>query len=371
MTGAPRSPGLLFALMLALQTACVSADEFPAAPPADAAPQAEAAKDPTDGCRDEAPAEQPVLEAVRAGLQRGVCSTARFIDRLFGGEHEYSEYEDESNGRAGLALEWNEQDDFGIDGRFRASVALPALDERVSAMLGRAPRDEFVADELARVGSFGASFSDDEPADWFAGIGYRMHRGRDSRFDLGAGVGLESPLNPYVNARYRKYFYRPDNVLLTLRSTLFWENDEGLGLTQAFDADKVIGRDHLLRWGNSLRISQETEGVRWRSRLALYQAIDYRRAMRYDLRIRGETDGTEPDLYGFRMAHRRSMWRDWLFVEFGTGVFWADGPEPEDRCHGCIEATVGFEILFGEAYDRVLRREERRTEVEERLEVKP
>ncbi len=365
MTGDLRSPGLLLALMLASPAFQAFADEPVATPPPEAAPQPEAAKERYDGCRDPQPAEQPALESVRAGLQRGVCSTARFIDRLFGGEHEYSEYEDESNGRAGLALNWNEQNGFDVDGRFRASVDLPALDERLSAMLGRASRDEFVADELARVGSFGASFSDDEPADWFAGFGYRMHRGRDSRFDLGAGVGLESPLNPYVNARYRKYFYRPDNVLLTLRSTLFWENDEGFGFTQAFDADKVLGRDYLLRWGNSLRISEETEGVRWRSRLALYQAIDYRRAMRYDIRIRGETDGTEPDLYGFRMAHRRSMWREWLFIEFGTGVFWADGPESEDRCHSCLEATVGFEILFGEAYDRVLRREEQKTEAEE------
>jgi hypothetical protein len=361
MGGLASAPVAMVALLLAMpatiaaQTADVLAQTVEEKAPT--AEEKEADEEPS--CRDETPAEQPALETMREGLQRGVCSTARFVDRLFGGEHEYSEYEDQNNGRAGLTAGWNKLDDFSGALRFRASVALPALNERFSATVGRASRDEFVSDELNGTGALGASFSTDEPADWFAGLGYRMKRGRDSRFDLGAGVGIGAPLNPYVNARYRRYIYLRNQLLLTLRSTPFWEYKEGFGFTQGFDLDHVLGRDYLLRWGNILRISEETEGVRWRSRLALYQAIDYRRAMRYEVRIRGETDGTQPDLYGFRATHRRSMWRDWVFVEFGAGVFWADGPEPSDRCDGCLDVLLGFEILFGEAYDRALRRQER------------
>ena len=40
--------------------------------------------------------------------------------------------------------------------------------------------------------------------------------------------------------------------------------------------------------------------------LALYQAIDYKRAMRYEAFVRGETDGAQPDLYGMAITHRRS-----------------------------------------------------------------
>ena len=315
--------------------------------------------DDTNPCRGESSTDTEGLDAMRAGLQRGVCSTARFVDRLFGREHEYSETEDETNGRAGLTLGWNEQDSTDVDGHFRASVALPALDERFNATIGRASRDEFVADQADNIGPVGGSFTDDDPAEWFAGLGYRVHRDRDSRFDLGTGVKLEAPLNPYVNARYRHYLYGPAGRLLTLRSTAFWENDEGFGVTQAFDIDRVLGRDYLLRWANSARLSEETEGVRWRTRLALYQAIDYRRAMRYEISMRGETDGTQPDQYGLRVTHRRSMWRSWLFVEVGGILFWADGPLPADRCHACLGASIGFEVLFGEAYDRALRREAR------------
>ena len=312
-----------------------------------------------DPCKDETMENSEGLDAMREGLERGVCSTARFVDRLFGREHEYSEYEDQSNGRASVTLGWNELDHFEVDTRFRASVNLPQINERFNATIGRASSDEFVADELTLVGPSVGSFSDDQSAEWFAGVGYRVLRDRKNRFDLGAGLKLESPLNPYANARYRYYIQASPDTLLTLRTTGFVENDEGFGVTQAFDVDHVLSRDYLLRFGNSARLSEETDGVRWRTRLALYQAIDYRRAMRYEVSMRGETDGTQPELYGMRVTHRRSVLREWLFVEFGGSLFWADGPEPADRCDACLGATIGFEVLFGEAYDRALRQQKR------------
>jgi hypothetical protein len=327
--------------------------------PAAKADEVKNAGDAPDPCAEPAAEGAEALDAMRKGLERGVCSTARFVDRLFGREHEYSEYEDDSNGRASVTLGWNELDEFEVGTRFRVSVNLPQINERFNATIGRASRDEYVADELTTVGPTVGAFSDDEPAEWFAGVGYRVLRNRNSRFDLGAGVKLQSPLNPYANARYRYYIYASPDTLMTLRTTAFVENDEGFGVTQAFDIDQVLSRDYLLRFGNSVRMSEETEGVRWRSRIALYQAIDYKRAMRYEVSMRGETDGTQPDLYGLRVTHRRSVLRDWLFIEFGGALFWADGPEPADRCDACVGATIGFEVLFGQAYDRVLRREKR------------
>jgi hypothetical protein len=312
-----------------------------------------------DGCGGEPPPGTEGLDSMRAGIQRGVCRTARFVDRVFGGEKEYLEYEDESSGRVALAVGWNEIDGVDVDTRFRASVNLPQINERFNATIGRASPDEYVADESGIFNPAVGQFSDDQPAEWFAGIGYRAHRGRDSRFDLGAGLKLETPLNPYVNARYRHYIYGRPGVLYTLRTTAFVENDEGFGLTQAIDYDKVVHEQLLFRVSNSFRWSEETRGVRWRVRPALYQAIDYRQAMRYEAYVRGETDGNQPDLYGIAVTHRRSAWRDWLFLEFGAELFWADGVDPSDRCEACIGATIGFEILFGEAYDNLLRRDAR------------
>ena len=357
---AVRRPPFLALLWFCVPVAAFAAETGPA--PEQRSPQL--SSDPGAGCEGEAPPGAEGIDTVRAGLQRGVCSTARFVDRLFGRENQFSEYEDESSGRASVTLGWDEKDDFDVDTRFRASANLPQINERFNATIGRASRDEYLADEIGIFNPAAGSFSDDEPAEWFAGVGYRAHRGRDSRFDLGAGIKLESPLNPYANARYRHYIYGKEGTLLTLRTTLFVENDEGFGVTQAFDFDKVLNDAYLFRVSNSLRMSEETEGVRWRVRPALYQAIDYRRAMRYEAFVRGETDGTEPDLYGFSITHRRSAWRDWLFLEFGAELFWADGPLPSDRCSACVGAAIGIEIMFGEAYDRILRRDKRRLPAE-------
>ncbi|MEX1993935.1 MAG: hypothetical protein WD929_04670 [Steroidobacteraceae bacterium] len=368
MAAVARSPLPFLLLMVALPAAAQVAPppDAPGESTSTADPAAAAGAEVTNGCRGEPVPDATGLDTMRSGLQRGVCSTARFVDRLFGGEHEYSEVEDDTNGRAGLTFGWNELDEFEVDTRLRASVTLPAINERFNATIGRASRDEYVADELATVGPVVGAFSDDQPAEWFAGLGYRVFQDRDSRFDLGAGIKLETPLNPYVNARFRHYVYVGDDVLLSFRTTAFVENDEGFGVTQAFDLDRVMSPDYLLRFANSVRMSEGTEGIRWRTRLALYQTIDYRRAMRYEISMRGETDGTQPDLYGLRVTHRRSMFRDWFFVEYGGALFWADGPLPSDRCNACFGASIGFEFMFGDAYDRALQREARDLEADGR-----
>ena len=53
-----------------------------------------------------------------------------------------------------------------------------------------------------------------------------------------------------------------------------------------------------------------------------------------------------------------------LLDRFGAELFWADGPLPSDRCNACVGAAIGVEIMFGQAYDRILRRDKRRLPTE-------
>jgi len=364
MVGAGRSAAAAALACLGALPLCAAAQEA-TGPPAASAPEAPPdiwveKESAGNGCAGERRPDAQGIDTVRAGIQRGVCSTARFVDRVFGRENQYSEYEDDTNGRAGLTLGWDEDEGFEVDTRFRASVALPQINERFNATLGRASKDEYLADEIQVFNPAVSQFSDDDPVEWFAGVGYEALQTRDSNFSLGAGIKLETPLNPYANARYRHYIYVGDDVLVTLRTTAFVDNDEGFGVTQSFDVDKMLDPQFLLRLSSSARFSEETLGVRWRVRPALYQAIDYRRGMRYEAYVRGETDGREPDLYGVSVTHRRSAWRDWFFLEFGAQLFWAEPTDGEARCSGCVGFAVGFELLFGKAYDRMLQRDAER-----------
>ena len=124
-------------------------------------------------------------------------------------------------------------------------------------------------------------------------------------------------------------------------------------MTQAFDVDKVLNDEYLLRFSNSVRMSEETEGVRWRSP----PGACTRRSTTGARCVTRPTCAAKPTARSLTcmacaVTHRRSAWRDWLFLEFGAQLFWADGPEPADRCDACVGAAIGFEVLFGDAYDR-------------------
>ncbi|MDH4110445.1 MAG: hypothetical protein OEW35_19355, partial [Gammaproteobacteria bacterium] len=160
--------------------------------------------------------------------------------------------------------------------------------------------------------------------------------------------------NPYVKARYRYYMRPSEHVLVTARTTGFWENTDGFGVTLALDTDWSITEGELLRWANAFTRSEATDGIRWKTQLAFYDALSERSALRYEATLRGETQGIQPYLKELKVTYRRSVWREWFFVETYGGVFWADDENPDQRCDGCALVGIGFEMMFGDRYDRVL-----------------
>ncbi len=142
MATARRSP--LTILLLLVRPACVRAGNRLAARRIGSAESSRAESSSTEppkprsDCAGETPIETEGIDTMRAGLERGVCSTARFVDGVFGRENqEFAEYDDESSGRASVTVGWNEQDSVEVDTRFRASVNLPQINERFNATIGK------------------------------------------------------------------------------------------------------------------------------------------------------------------------------------------------------------------------------------------
>jgi hypothetical protein len=323
---------------------------------AEQAPQAAQAAPPLreDPCRPAAAGDDAGIDRMRRGVQNRVCGAARWFDGLFGDAREHTDAYGSSYGRLGAALNWDELDDTELQGRFRARLALPALGERVNAEIGRDDRETFVDDSYDDAAFLPGSFSDDRYAQWHAGLNFLARSRARSVFDVGVGLELDTPLNPYVRARLRHFAVPSEQLLVTLRGTAFWENEQGVGLTLGADADWSIDERRLLRFAHTATLSEITEGVRWRSRLSLYQALDARSALRYEASFQGQTDGVQPDYRGLRLTYRRSVWREWLFLELSGRVFSADDRDPARRCRGCVGTSIGFEVLFGDKYDRWL-----------------
>jgi hypothetical protein len=342
-------PSVLLALAFAIGSTYAAGDEVNQPPPETSRDVVSAAAN--DPCRGEADDGQARLDRVRAGLLTGVCTSSRWFDGLFGDAREYSESYQDTYGRAGLGLGWDQVDDVTVDGHFRANVHLPALGDRFNAVIGRETEETYIKDSFDDTGFLPGSFSDDRDAEWYAGLDYNAIKGTNSYFSIGTGVQLKSPVNPYVKARYRYFSYPTGSLRVTIRPTAFWQNTEGFGATLGVDTDWTLGDGLLLRWGNTATRSEATDGVRWKSRLGYYRALSDVSAIRYEAAVRGETAGIQPSRRELKVTYRRSMWRTWFFVETYGGVFWADDESPDKRCDGCAMVGLGFEMMFGDRYD--------------------
>jgi hypothetical protein len=293
-------------------------------------------------------ADQEMLDRMRTGVERSVCVTAWRVDTFFGYREEEEIVEARAvHGRLRVGALWDEKDGLDQELRLRATFPTPLLNQRLRAVVGRETDEEFIEDaprEFADSTLFGA----EEDANWLFGFGYDPIRGRRSRMSLGAGLKLQSPLNPYLKASYR-YFVEPtDQLFLRLQQTVFWENEEGFGTSSRADLERLLKEGRLLRWGNYLKLTEETEGVYWNTSLTVYQKLGDLRALALRGAIRGET-GREvnPVEYKLLAIYRQRFLRDWLFLELRGGAGWLR-KEREDPREIVPEVGIVFEMVFGE-----------------------
>jgi hypothetical protein len=349
--GKRRAVSLVLAASVVAMGSALAAEPPTTTPPPETAKTAETDST-ANPCRGDLAADAERIDRLRQGVFATVCTSSHFFDGLFGDARDFSEYTRETYGRAGLAVGWNRMDGVGLDGHLRANIYLPALGDRFNAVIGRESEESFVNDNFDDMGYLPGSFSDDRDGKWYAGLNYGAVEGTNSRFDVSAGVQVKIPLNPYVKARYRYYVRPSEHLLVTTRTTGFWQNTDGFGVTLAIDSDWSIDQGRMLRWSNIFTKSEVTDGIKWKTRLAYYQALSELSAMRYEASMRGETQGIQPYLKELKLTYRRSVWRGWFFVETYGGVFWADDLDPDKRCDACAMIGVGFELMFGERYDR-------------------
>ena len=286
------------------------------------------------------------VDRVRSAVYRTVCGSAVWFDGFFGEELSFEEGES-SYGRLGMSVQWDEFNGVKYRGTFKAKLALPRFENRVNAFVGRYDKEEFVADRPESFSGLPEIFEQQTDQEWLAGFGYNPLRSARSRLDFDAGVDLDTPIEPFVKARYRYNVFADDRSLLRLRQTLFWRNQVGYGTTTIVDLERLISERAHTRWRNIATFSETTEGVDWRSTLTFYHYLGGKRAFAYSVEIDGETDAAMPvKEYGLEALYRQGIRREWLFLEVRGRVFW-----PQEEPGGPRETTygigVGFEMLFG------------------------
>ena len=287
------------------------------------------------------------LDIVQRGIFRSVCSSARWFDGLFGG----SRFDGEAAapwGRLSVDTVYDELEGLEASVGFRAEVDLPTFDQRLKAFLGREDEEDFVSARNEDFEQLPELFREDVDRQWLFGLGYRPVRGGGglNRFDFRVGVKLRFPLEPFVQARLRRYWFLSDSRLVRFRNTAFWRNQRGFGDTVTVDVEQAVGPPLLLRWSGSATFAETTRGVDWGTSVTLYPGLGGLRAVSYTLYADGETDEAVPvERYGFRAVYRQQMLREWFFGQLIAGIN-SYGAPGGDREIGW-ELGFGFEIRYG------------------------
>ncbi len=299
-------------------------------------------------CGDDPASHEVLLDRAQRTVYEVVNGTTRWFDTFFG-ESQLSDTDHVSRGLISVGGFWDQRDKFSGRVNLRARYALPALKHRTRLVLGRGDADDLIdgTEEHIAEGLPG-SFDDDRDDDWLIGFGYSRSGNLARGFDVGVGIKVASPLEPYVRLTYRWYKSYGNAWLLRIRPRAFWQQERGTGLTLQSDLDRVINPNVLVRWANSIAVEDEVEGLGWRSDLIAYQGLSNNRAFSYSIFALGEAEAdVQLQNYGLELRYRQRLAREWFFIQLSTGLSWPRELLEEER-HSNFGIGVMFEMRFGQ-----------------------
>lgn len=307
----------------------------------------EAGDEQVDPCASEYLEGRSWLDWLNLRLHRTACETALWFDHLFG-DYRLDEELEATYGRALVGVIWDEQYGFEDDLRFRARLHFPNMERRLNAFIGRDDRDDVLEDAQRRGATSLPHMFDAADDEWLLGLGYRPISGGNGDLDFDVGMNFDFPVEPFARARYKHRTFLSDTDLVRFRHSLFWEREDGWGLSTRIDYEHAFAGGSMMRWRGAGKISDITQGADWFTELSYYHRLGRRRAIAHQIGANGETDmPVQIENYFVRLIYRQQILREWFFLEIGPGMAWRRETPGEPRDSVPI-LRFGVEMLFGD-----------------------
>jgi len=277
-------------------------------------------------------------------VEKDLFQTVVWFDHFFGDERMEITEPPESFLRWINELRWDQEERFTFRSTIRASLRLPRLKKRWKLVFSGETRGDRTAVTQEDPGNPGLDIGS-RARTGSTELVYDIFRNYRTSLDAGAGVRVKIPPDAFVRTRFQHARPVAFNTLGRFSAIAFWDARDGFGESNRVDLEHWLALLTLLRWSNSLDISQKDHGWTWGSELSLLQKISPKSAVTFAGGASGSTHPSwTPQNYRVLARYRRNAFRKWLFLEGEPEVRW---PRKEDGSRKAVwGAMVRVEILF-------------------------
>jgi len=312
-----------------------------------AAGTAPAATDNTTGAVAPA-ADNNWVDRYHTGIERNLYDSVVWFDRFFGNEWLVVTERPESYLRWMNDSRWDEVEGFTFRSTLRVTLRLPRLKERWRLTVTGESRSDTSVVRPEDPGDPGVEVSS-RLRTGSTELIYDLLRTPRSTLDVGAGVHVKIPPNAFVRTRFQYARAIAYDVLGRLTVIAIWDPREGFGESNQVDIERLLAPPTLLRWSNSMNITEKSNGWIWGTELSLLHKISPKSVVTLAGGVSGSTrPAWIAQNYRVLVRYRRNIFREWLFLEGEPYLRW---PRKEDGSREPVwGAILRVEILFIGAY---------------------
>lgn len=283
------------------------------------------------------------IDMLHYRFSRGLCAPTQWLDSAFGDPIEQKKNAGTTIRIVGSQLFQDDGKDSN-DIRFKASVDLPYLENRLSLVVG-SERD-FEDSNAGLQGSpetTGSNTSSDS-----VGAALQWARERSNGWQFRIRAGFHGGLKARTKLRLRKESALNERWLWRFTEEISWRDRKGWGTETIVDFDRPIGPVRLFRATSRLEQSKELHkeghGESWEQSFSVAAQINKRVAIRYITSVEGYTKPQHRvNAYRAGVRYRRNTWRPWFYYEVEPYLLW----EREQRYNTTWGVVLRVETLYG------------------------